>query len=596
MKSETMIKSGDKRLSANMIRIHEFLESGSCCCSKDCMRRIFEFQLEELHQFGKILDECSHEVKEAALLMNLREHLCNPGSVCKGDRRKRQRISYCVFPFGLMCRKAYLLIWNIGVTTLRNCTTHMINNRFTFRPRIHGRSGTVSPAALGTGIHEQVVQYILDIAENIGEVSGGRYGRRNMSGSENKIVYYLPAPYSITGLYRQFLIKYRSEDSRRGNATPLSLSSFRTIFYSDPCSHVRIRSPRSDVCDECALYRAYYRRQPERSSLETSKTDEEKVIKWQAHLQSAKSARMVYNNDVKQAKKKLQQLKKGALGLDSYIAHYTFDFMQNLALPNFADMTKDMYFFSLRNIHVFSIRDDGDEKQFNYLYDEGDGGKGANHVLSMLFYFLRHRPHQFAAMTVHLHADNCCGQNKNNAVMQFFLLMVQIGYLKHAELKFMIRGHTHCTIDGGHGIIKKEWRKRDIFCMEQAAQAIKESSPVAGTQRAFILRSEAFYDWEKLLSEHFKKLPGILSFQEFEMDAARPGTLRYRRHHKGIWQEAQLFKKGNPDFFSVQDVQDTLIQLKPPGISEKKQKHLYEKVRKYVPEQFQDSICPVPAN
>jgi len=93
---------------------------------------------------------------------------------------------------------------------------------------------------------------------------------------------------------------------------------------------------------------------------------------------------------------------------------------------------------SLRRIHIFSIRDDGDEKQFNYLYDEGDGGKGANHVISMLFHFLHHRPRHFATLTVHLHADNCCGQNKNNMVMQFFLLMVHLGFLRHAELKFMI--------------------------------------------------------------------------------------------------------------------------------------------------------------
>ncbi|MCP4112485.1 MAG: hypothetical protein GY749_44325 [Desulfobacteraceae bacterium] len=217
----------------------------------------------------------------------------------------------------------------------------------------------------------------------------------------------------------------------------------------------------------------------------------------------------------------------------------------------------------------------------------------------MLFYFLRSRPRHFAALTVHLHADNCCGQNKNNAVMQFFLLMVHLGFLKHAELKFMIRGYTHCTIDGGHGIIKKEWRKRDIFCMEQAAQAVQESSPVAGSQYAVILMPDVFFDWEQLLSKHFKKLPGILSFQEFEMDAVRPGTLRFRKHQKDIWQEAELFRKGLPGFSSVQDVQDVqdaLIQLKPPGISEKKQKHLYEKVRKYVPEEFQDSICPKPEN
>ncbi|MCP4350423.1 MAG: hypothetical protein GY795_33560, partial [Desulfobacterales bacterium] len=71
-----------------------------------------------------------------------------------------------------------------------------------------------------------------------------------------------------------------------------------------------------------------------------------------------------------------------------------------------------------------------------------------------------------------------------------------------------------------------------------------------------------------------------------------------REHQGSPWQEKQLFKKGSPDFSSLQlqNVQDSLKNLKPPGIAEDKQRNLYEKVRKYVPEEFQDSICPRPIN
>jgi len=574
--------------------INGFLKSGNQCCSRNCIRNFSEFQHEEFYRFVEDLGQCSQEAKEAAMLMNLREHLYNPKSVCRGNERKRQRIAYSVVPFGLMCKSAYLLLWGIGVSTLKNCLTYMRNQNYTLRPRVHGRTGSVSPTALTADLRRHVVQFILELAECFGEASEGRHGRRNLHSVEDKVVYFLPAPYSITSLYRQFLKRYSYEHPQLGNTTPLSLSSFRAIFYSEPCKHVRIRSPRSDVCDECTLYRTFYRQQPEYSSLETSKIDEEKVKKWQQHLELAKEARLVYKNDIERARKSLLELKKGYVQLETYVAHYTFDFMQNLALPNFADMTKDMYFFSLRNIYVFSIRDDGEGKQFNYLYDEGDGGKGANYVISMLFYFLSHRDRHFSTLTIHLHADNCCGQNKNNIVMHFFLLMLCVGFLKHAELKFMIRGHTHCSIDGGHGIIKKEWRKRNIFSIKQAAQVIEESSPVAGMQHATILRPENFFNWEEVLEKCFKKLPNILSFQEFEMDVTRKGILRYRERQMDTWQETQLWDKRLPDFSSLKAVQDILIQLKPPGISEKKQKHLYEKVRKYIPEEFQDSICPKP--
>jgi hypothetical protein len=160
----------------------------------------------------------------------------------------------------------------------------------------------------------------------------------------------------------------------------------------------------------------------------------------------------------------------------------------------------------------------------------------------------------------------------------------------------MIRGHTHCSIDGGHGIIKKEWRKRNIFSIAQATQVITESSPVAGMQHATILRPENFFNWEKVLEKYFKKLPDILSFQEFEMDIKRKGILRCRQRQRDPWQETQLWDKRLPEFSSVENVQNLLVQLTPPGISEKKQKHLYDKVREYVPEEFQDRICPKPVS
>ena len=52
-----------------------------------------------------------------------------------------------------------------------------------------------------------------------------------------------------------------------------------------------------------------------------------------------------------------------------------------------------------------------------YLIDEAsDVGKGANTVISFLHHFFQH--HGLGEVDVGLHADNCVGQNKNNAVLQ----------------------------------------------------------------------------------------------------------------------------------------------------------------------------------
>ena len=582
----------------NIGTIQKFLSFGQQCCSENCLDTFYQNYREDIFHFGQNLDTSPGEVRDAALLMNMREHFHYSQQV-RGGKRKRYRMDYHIAPFGPMCRKAYAMLWNISISSLQRRFRHMIHHHNTFLPRAHGLSGTESNIALSHRLRKEVVHFILDIGERIGEESEGRQGRRNVHTISGKVVRFIPAFYSISLLYRLFLSEYYEKHSTIGEEKeiPLSLSSFRNIFFSDPCKHIRIRSPRSDVCDECALYRAFYRRQTDKEAEITSEIEEERVSLWQQHIQLSKEARFLYQEDLKRAKQTFEQVNRDGSSLDNYVAHYTFDFMQNLAIPQFSDMTKAMYYLSLRNICLFSIRDDGADQQDNYLYDEGDGGKGANYVASLLFYFLTHRPENYATLVLHLHADNCSGQNKNNIVMQFFVFLVAIGLLEHVELKFMIKGHTHCSVDGGHGIIKKEWRRRNVFTIQQAAEVVRKSSSTLGIHEATIMTPEHFFDWEKLLTKFFYKLPKILSFQQFEMDTKRPGILRYRLRPTEPWKEKNLLKKGAIDslkLLSLKKVQSVLVQLKPPGISEEKQKELYEKVRKYVPPEFQDSVCPKP--
>ena len=56
--------------------------------------------------------------------------------------------------------------------------------------------------------------------------------------------------------------------------------------------------------------------------------------------------------------------------------------------------------------------------KFFFLADEaGSCGKGANVVISQLDVFFNN--HGFGEKHVFLHAVNCCGQNKNNAMIQY---------------------------------------------------------------------------------------------------------------------------------------------------------------------------------
>ena len=76
-----------------------------------------------------------------------------------------------------------------------------------------------------------------------------------------------------------------------------------------------------------------------------------------------------------------------------------------------------IYFLTPRKCSIFGVCSEAVPRQVNFLIDESvDVGKGANAVVSMLHYFFEH--HSLGEEHVHLHADNCVGQNKNNIVVQ----------------------------------------------------------------------------------------------------------------------------------------------------------------------------------
>ena len=60
----------------------------------------------------------------------------------------------------------------------------------------------------------------------------------------------------------------------------------------------------------------------------------------------------------------------------------------------------------------------------NYLIDEASNtGKGANTVASMLHHFFAN--HTLGESEVHLHADNCVGQN----------ILIQVGMISHQSVE-----------------------------------------------------------------------------------------------------------------------------------------------------------------
>uniref|UniRef100_A0A1X7UU29 DUF4371 domain-containing protein n=1 Tax=Amphimedon queenslandica TaxID=400682 RepID=A0A1X7UU29_AMPQE len=77
-----------------------------------------------------------------------------------------------------------------------------------------------------------------------------------------------------------------------------------------------------------------------------------------------------------------------------------------------------IYFLTLIKCGLFGVCCEAFPKQVTYLVDECvDTGKATNTVISYFNHYLK--SYGINAITVHLNAESCTGQNKNNAVMQY---------------------------------------------------------------------------------------------------------------------------------------------------------------------------------
>ena len=144
----------------------------------------------------------------------------------------------------------------------------------------------------------------------------------------------------------------------------------------------------------------------------------------QKHLMLAKTQRDYYNQQCALAK---QNLESG----NPSLMHYSFDFAQQVLFPFNSQQPGPIFFKTPRKCGVFGICCEAQSTQINYLIDEADDiGKGANVTISLIHHYLQ--THGVKAVNMKLHADNCVGQNKNNAMIQYLMWRVIAGLNERA--------------------------------------------------------------------------------------------------------------------------------------------------------------------
>ena len=91
-----------------------------------------------------------------------------------------------------------------------------------------------------------------------------------------------------------------------------------------------------------------------------------------------------------------------------------------------------------------------------------------------MHYFLQR--HGLGETDVHLHADNCGGQNKNNFFLWYLAWRVITKLHKSVLYSFLLTGHTKFSPDRCFGMLKKAFRITYISSIYEMANGVEMSS------------------------------------------------------------------------------------------------------------------------
>lgn len=101
-------------------------------------------------------------------------------------------------------------------------------------------------------------------------------------------------------------------------------------------------------------------------------------------------------------------------------------------------------------------------------------------------------------------------------------MLVKMGIVEEASLKFFERWHTKNDCDRAFGTAKKKTETSESYNMEELVSAVDTSST---TTETINLEEEdrPFRDWKACLFPFFRKVTGLQSYQLFRASKKKSG-------------------------------------------------------------------------
>ena len=312
------------------------------------------------------------------------------------------------------------------------------------------------------------------------------------------------------------------------------------------------------------------------------------------HLQIVKLEREFYKTCISNASKHVSDSENfpNLENSRDMMMHYSFDYAQQVHLPNDPQQPGPMFFLTPYKVQIFGVSNEALKKQCNYLIPEScTTGKGSNSVISFLHHYFKNNG--MGEKQVILHADNCGGQNKNKYLMSYLSYRIIKKLHTNIEIVFMPVGHTKFYCDLAFGMLKKKFKNSFVSSLEQFQECVVNSTPLSKLNTCQLVGNEKGdeikvlqYDWSTWFDEiGFKSIPGISKMHYFKFD--KPYHVSFKQNSNNEYVEMKLIEHWDNSY-------DLPPQLDIPKISFERQKYLFEKIRQFCHDECKDILCPDP--
>ena len=190
-----------------------------------------------------------------------------------------------------------------------------------------------------------------------------------------------------------------------------------------------------------------------------------------------------------------------------FLSHYfTIDMGQNIGLPNFAgDQPGNTYYFTPLILFLFGVKDnyrlDGMDNMDAFLWHKKEGKCGYNNITLCLYSFYKSRGFSNWSNCGYLTmvADNCTGQNKNETVMWFPLLLLEASIFPEVCVIFLVKDHTKKACNWMFNILKLDYRSCNIYTFDKMVKHLDTNKKVSVRE----INLCEFYDFYSVLRQYY---------------------------------------------------------------------------------------------